>query len=151
MISKVQQYNPMNVNKWADVKHSWTFSIRGQWCEQTVTNVILPLSWCRASLRHFSKCCNKVSSYMSYLPFVLSRGYDLFKSWRYGSTLYCLMAISLVIASMDLHCIGRQPCSIHFVLSMDMPTSGMIYMYTVNVCFVAPLHLHKSTPSHISL
>ena len=42
------------------------------------------------------------SSYMSYLHYVLSHGYSLFQSWRYESTLHCSVAISLLIASMDL-------------------------------------------------
>ena len=75
----------------------------------------------------------------------------MFESWKYGSTLYCSVAISLVIASMDLQSIGWHPCLSHFVLSMGIPTSGMIYMYIVNVCFEDPFQLSKSEPSHISL
>ena len=68
------------------------------------------------------------SSNMSYLHYVLSCAYDLFDSWRYGSTLYCSMAISLVISFMDLHCIGWHPCWSHFVPNIGMPASVMIYI-----------------------
>ena len=82
------------------------------------------------------------SSYMSQLCYVLSCVYDLFESWRYRSTLYCSVAISLVIASMDLQCIGRRPCSSHFFSEHGYARlEDDIYMYTVIVCFASPLQL----------
>ena len=92
------------------------------------------------------------SSNMSQLHCVLSRVYGLFESWRYGSTLYCLVVISLVIASMDLQCIGQQPCSNHFVSSMGMPSSGIIYICILSMfCWQLLSNFQVNTLTIISI